>query len=130
VNADLIRTDSEFLKSTEIFCMDYKEFLEKHARKGDFVYLDPPYHPVSKYSDFKRYTRDFFGENEQIELAGMVDKISSKGCKFMLSNSYSDLVMSLYSKYETTTVRARRNINKNPDGRGEINEVLVSNYGR
>ncbi|TFH03658.1 MAG: DNA adenine methylase [Candidatus Thorarchaeota archaeon] len=129
VNADMIRAVSSFLGSIDINCMDYREFLEKNAHEEDFVYLDPPYHPISKYSDFKRYTKEFFGEKEQIELADVIGELTRRGCKIMLSNSYSKLVLDLYSDYEIITVKARRNINKDPNGRAAIDEVLVRNYG-
>lgn len=129
VNADLIRIVSSFLSSTEINCMDYREFLEENAEEGDFVYLDPPYDPISKYSDFKRYTKDRFGKNEQVQLADVFRELDRRGCMIMLSNSYSELVLDLYSDYNMITVKARRNINKNGDGRSAIDEVLVRNYG-
>ena len=129
VNAELIRAVSSYLKSTEISCTDYRDFLQENARETDFVYMDPPYDPISKYSDFKRYTRDFFGKQQQTELADVFRELDQRGCLLMLSNSSSSLVRDLYSEYNITQVKARRSINKNGDGRAAIDEVLVRNYG-
>ncbi len=130
VNAELIQSISKFLNSVKIFCMDFEAFLLLHAKKDDFIYLDPPYHPVSKYSDFKRYTKDFFGIEHQKRLAEIFRALDKKGCKLLLSNSYSPLILDLYSEFEIITVKARRSINNNGDGRGEIKEVVIRNYER
>ena len=128
VNENLIKAVSIYLKNTEIHCQDFEDFLLEYAKKDDFIYLDPPYNPISKYSDFKRYTKDFFGKDEQDKLAKIFKKLDKKGCKLLLSNSHSDMILKLYSEYEMTTVHARRNINKDPNGRGPIKELLVRNY--
>jgi len=128
INEVLIFNVSQFLKNVRIECNDFEKFLMENARKEDFIYLDPPYHQVSKYSDFKRYTKDFFGIEEQIKLAETYKKLHEKGCKLLLSNSYSELILSLYKDFNLTIVLAKRNINKDPNGRGKIKEVLVKNY--
>jgi len=128
VNTELLRAVSIFLKEVKISNEDFESFLLKNAKKGDFIYFDPPYHPVGKYSDFKRYTKDFFGKEEQIKLSQLFIKLDKRGCKLLLSNSYSDFIIDLYSKFKIETVLARRNINKDPNGRGQIKEILVKNY--
>lgn len=128
VNEKLIKAVSLFLEPTEIHSEDFEDFLLENAKKDDFIYLDPPYNPISEYSDFKRYTKDFFGKDEQNRLAKIFKKLDKKGCKLLLSNSYSDMILNLYSEYEIITVHARRNINKDPNGRGVIKEILVRNY--
>jgi len=128
LNADLLLVVSEFLSNVELFESDFEVFLLENARKGDFIYLDPPYYPVSKYSDFKRYTKDFFGEPEQIRLANVFKKLDKKGCKLLLSNSHSDLISQEYDGYDQMVVEARRNINKDGNGRGAVKEYLVRNY--
>jgi len=129
VDEKLLKSVSFFLKLTQIFCMDFEDFLLENAKKDDFIYLDPPYHPISRYSDFKRYTKDFFGLDEQKRLATLFNILNKKKCKLLLSNSYSDVILDLYSDYEIITVSARRNINKDPEGRGRVKEVLIRNYG-
>jgi DNA adenine methylase len=128
MDQELIMEVSEFLKSVEIYTMDFEKFLLEHAKKGDFVYLDPPYHPISKYSDFKRYTKDFFDLDAQKRLAKLFKVLDQKGCKLLLSNSYSKEMLDLYKDFKITIVNAKRIINKNPDGRGNVKEILVRNY--
>jgi len=128
VNPELIRSVSHYLSSVKIMCQDFEDFLFHNAKEGDFIYLDPPYHPISKYSDFKRYTHKFFDQNEQIRLAKVVKKLDEIGCKFLLSNSESDLIRKIYNDFQIISVQARRDINKNPHGRSPIQEVLIKNY--
>ncbi len=128
-NPELIVSVSDFLKPIDISSMDFEEFLRKHAKKDDFIYLDPPYHPRSEYSDFKRYTATSFERDEQMKLANLFRELTKRGCNLLLSNSYTEFVLDLYSDYHTEIVQARRNINKNSYGRGPIKEVLVMNYG-
>lgn len=128
VNAEQLRNASRFLTSTKIFCMDFEKFILKFARKGDFVYFDPPYHPISKYSDFKRYTKEFFGINDQKRLAQVFKELDKRGCKLLLSNSFSEPILDLYSGYNVKIIHAKRIINKDPAGRSAIKEVLVKNY--
>ena len=107
---------------------DYKGAL-KGLRKGAFVYFDPPYMPISTSSSFTGYTENGFSEKDQIELKKECDKLDKRGIKFLLSNSDHPLIRELYKDYEIITVKARRSINSNGNKRGEINEVLVRNYG-
>ena len=79
-------------------------FLNKNAQKNDFIYLDPPYQPISKYSDFKRYTKDFFDEDDQKRLSNIFKKLDKKGCKLLSSNSYSKQILSLYENFNIKIV--------------------------
>ncbi|MGF3076561.1 DNA adenine methylase [Facklamia sp. P12934] len=108
---------------------DYKQAL-KGLRKGAFVYFDPPYMPISTSSSFTGYTENGFSQKEQIELKKECDKLNERGINFLLSNSDHPLIRDLYKDYEIITVKARRSINSNGNKRGEINEVLVRNYGK
>lgn len=123
-NSGLLRACSEVLQRVKLLALDYKDTLAL-AGEGDFAYLDPPYHPVSKYSDFKRYTREFFYEQDQIELKHVVDHLVEKGCAVVASNSYCDFILDLYSDYEIISVAARRSINSDPSKRAPIKEVLI-----
>jgi DNA adenine methylase len=120
-----LRSASRALRGVRLFNEDYKGLLEKEARKGDFIYLDPPYQPVSRYSDFKRYTSSFFYEQDQRELAQLAFGLARRGCYVLASNSDTPFIRRLYRGAQITTVHARRNINKNGDGRGQVNELLI-----
>ena len=116
---------SKRLQNVELISVDYKEALYKHAEKGDLIYIDPPYHPVSKYSDFKRYTKEFFGEKEQRELKEVIADLKKLGCFVISSNSYCDFILEIYREFEIHTVSANRNINAKVQKRGSLKEVII-----
>lgn len=118
---------SNLLQRTEIRHADFSEILTK-AQKGDFVYFDPPYVPLSETSSFTSYTKDGFDIDMQFKLRDICDELDNKGVKFLLSNSDTKLVNELYENYNIKKVFASRQINANADGRGKITEVLVRNY--
>lgn len=113
--------------SVEIRNLDFEDALSD-ARSGDFVYIDPPYDPVSDTSSFTGYSIDGFGKEEQKRLKSVFDLLNERGCKVMLSNSDTPFILDLYQDYHQITVEAKRNINSVPDGRGKIDEILVTNY--
>ncbi|MFA5774384.1 MAG: Dam family site-specific DNA-(adenine-N6)-methyltransferase [Ilumatobacteraceae bacterium] len=103
---------------------DYIAVLHEHAAPGDFVFLDPPYIPISHYSDFKRYTVEPFHEDDHHKLAAEVHRLSCLGCHVVLTNSNHPLVHELYKDFEIQVVETRRNINsKGSLRRGE--DVIV-----
>lgn len=108
-------------------CKDFNEAL-RGARKGSFVYLDPPYDPISDTSSFTGYNKGGFDQSEQIRLKNTCDKLNEKGIKFLLSNSATKFIKDLYKDYKIEIIQARRVINSKADKRGEIDEVLVMNY--
>lgn len=118
---------SNLLQRTEIKHADFSEIL-KAVKKGDFVYLDPPYVPLSETSSFTSYTKDGFDMDMQFKLRDVCDELDSMGVKFLLSNSDTKLVNELYENYNIKKVFASRQINANANGRGKITEVLVRNY--
>lgn len=126
-----LRKCNESLKGVKIFRQDYKNVL-KRARKGDFVYFDPPYYPVSSTSSFTSYTKEAFLEKEQEELSDTFFKLHKKGCFVMLSNSDTPFINKLYSnlnkKITIHKVFAGRAINSKGSRRGKISEVVVINY--
>ncbi|MBP6060631.1 MAG: DNA adenine methylase [Candidatus Pacebacteria bacterium] len=125
-----LRRVSKALKGVTIKHQDYKKVL-KEAKKGDFVYFDPPYFPVSKTASFTAYTNDAFLEKEQIELRDTFVKLHKRGCFVMLSNSDTTFINKIYSEVQgarITKVQAGRAINSNSSKRGKITEVLVTNY--
>lgn len=131
VNEPVILAMSNYFKNNNIKILegDYRDAL-KNLRKGAFVYFDPPYMPISSSSSFTGYTENGFNEKDQIELKIECDKLNDRGINFMLSNSAHPYIIELYKDYEITFVKARRSINSKGNKRGEINEVLVINYGK
>lgn len=106
---------------------DFEKFL-KDAKKGDFVYLDPPYDPISDSSSFTAYQSNGFEREEQIRLKNVCDALNNKGIKFLLSNSDTAFINDLYKDYKIVKVLARRSVNSKADKRNEIYEVLIMNY--
>jgi DNA adenine methylase len=124
-DTERLRAASYVLRNAELRCSDYQETLDLYAKPGDLVYLDPPYHPISKFSDFKRYTTEFFYTEDQRLLAHSVKKLARQDCTVLASNSYCDFILDIYHGCEIIEVTARRNINKDPNKRGEVKEVLI-----
>lgn len=127
-----LRRVSKALADVEIKHEDYKEVLKK-AVKGDFIYFDPPYYPVSKTASFTSYTAESFLDKEQIELRDTFLELTNRGCYVMLSNSDTPFINKIYSEIlnkgiKITKVNAGRAINSNASGRGMITEVLITNY--
>lgn len=104
------------------------ESVLSQAKKGDFVYLDPPYQPLSTTSSFTSYTRNSFGIEDQARLAEVFKKLTDKGCYAMLSNSDTPLIRDLYDDFHIETVFANRAINSKADKRGRVAEVAILNY--
>ncbi len=129
VNAPTLRAVSAYLNSASIriTSLDYCELLD-FLGKDAFVYLDPPYDPVSTTSNFTGYSKGGFGRHEQIRLRDFCMELDNRGIKFMLSNSPTDFIKALYSKFNITTVRAKRAINSVASRRGDVDEVVVRNY--
>lgn len=116
---------SEALKKATIVCGDYFLVLEHYAQPGDFVFLDPPYLPISEYSDFKRYTKEQFYEEDHIELAKMVMALHERGCTVVLTNSNHPLVHELYAPFTIDVIQTKRHISCNGKTRkGE--DVIVT----
>lgn len=129
VNEETLKAVSKYFNKANITFLnkDYEEVL-KGARKGAFVYLDPPYDPVSDTASFTGYDKGGFNRDEQTRLKRTCDKLNEKGIKFLLSNSATDFIFELYKEYKIETIQAKRAINSDPNKRGEINEVLVRNF--
>ncbi len=118
---------SEVLKNTKIIHSDYQEVVSENADKGDFIFLDPPYQPVGKYSDFKRYTKEFFYEKDQIELAIEFKKLVDKGCYVILTNSDHPMIIELYKDFEIRVIQTKRLINRNASARKGTDIIVVGN---
>lgn len=128
-DSSLIRNMSEYFNKNDIqFTQgDFSEIL-KSACLSDFVYFDPPYHPISPSSSFTSYTSSGFSEKDQIRLKEECDRLTERGVKILLSNSYCDFILNLYKDYNIRIVETTHTLSGKADTRGKIKEVLVSNY--
>jgi DNA adenine methylase len=117
---------SRLLQGVELYVRSYQEVL-KYAAKGDFIYFDPPYQPLSTTSSFTSYTRDSFSEDDQRTLFKVFDDLAKRGCLLMQSNSATPLIKDLYSGYRVEEIFAKRMISCKGDGRGAIKEVVILN---
>ncbi|HZX93037.1 MAG TPA: DNA adenine methylase [Myxococcales bacterium] len=119
-------TASHALKGVQLDCLPFEDALSRTA-PGDFVYLDPPYDPVSPTASFASYTAGGFGWEDQKRLARCCFTLNRRGVRFLLSNSATARVRELYRGFEQRTVRAPRFINSKADSRGRVDELLVFN---
>ena len=122
------------MQNVTITIGDYSH-TEHFIDSDTFVYIDPPYRPLSQSSSFTSYSKEGFSDKEQIELSNFVKKIRQKGAKILLSNSdpkniniTDDFFDNLYKDYDIYRVSASRMINCNAHGRGKIKEILVSSF--
>ena len=129
VNAPTLRAVSKYLSSPKIVltCCDYAEVLES-IPKRTFVYLDPPYDPLSTTSNFTGYVKGGFNRDEQIRLRDCCNELNERGNRFMLSNSDTEFIRRLYSAYNITQVQAKRAVNSIASKRGNVNELVIRNY--
>lgn len=98
----------------------------KDAKKGDFVYFDPPYD--SETSTFNSYTENGFGKDEQIRLCKLFKELNDRGVYCMLSNHNTTLINNLYDEFNIFVIEAKRNINANGQKRGKVEEVIITNF--
>lgn len=116
---------SEALQKANIVCGDYLSVLKEYARPGDFIFLDPPYLPISEYADFKRYTKEQFYEEDHVELAKEVFRLQELGCIVILTNSNHPLVHELYEPFNIEVIQTKRYISCSGSNRkGE--DVIVT----
>lgn len=114
-------------KALQNVTIKYQDFSSIFPEAGDFVYIDPPYHPINDTS-FTKYTKLDFTEADQIKLYNKCKELHEKGVHFMLSNSDSQFIKNLYKAFTIEIVSAPRSINCKPNGRQGTNEVLIRNY--
>lgn len=127
VDEDNLRLVSKALSKTTITNKSYFDAVAK-AKSGDFVYFDPPYHPLSETSSFTSYSKDAFSKDDQVNLRDLFIELDRKGVYVMLSNSSAPFIQEIYSGYNQVPVFASRMINSKGDKRGKISEVVVLNY--
>lgn len=124
---------SEALKKVEILCGDFEQTLD-FATKNTLFYFDPPYKPLSETSSFNSYTKDDFNDDEQIRLRNFCTKLDALNHSWILSNSdvkgknkNDNFFDDLYSNFTIQRVEAKRSINANPEKRGKLMELLITN---
>ena len=126
-----IELDSKYFNSSNVVFKngDYQDCVEQ-AKKGDFVYFDPPYIQLTPTSSFTNYTKKGFGLVQQKRLAQLTKNLADKGVYVMLSNSYTKLTKDIYADpiFHLHCVSARRSINRNGAKRGKIGEALITTY--
>ena len=132
-DAENLRLCSQVLQNVILKTGDYKE-CESFIDEKTFVYIDPPYRPLTQTSAFTSYSENQFLDKEQIELAQFIDNIAKKGSTILASNSdpknsneEDNFFDNLYSNFEIERVSASRMVNANPEKRGAINELLITN---
>jgi DNA adenine methylase len=132
---ETILADSTLLQKVEIYHGDFST-ISDHIDKHSFFYFDPPYKPLSETSSFNSYTKENFGDIEQIRLAEFCKKIDSLGCEFILSNADlkgkdadNDFFDKLYDKFFIKRVLATRMVNADPTKRGKLKELMITNIG-
>jgi DNA adenine methylase len=118
---------SKVLAGATILADDYRNVIQ-NARKGDFIYLDPPYQPLNNTSYFTAYTQDGFDDRDQSQLANIFRKLADNGCLVLLSNSDTPYIRELYSGFRIKEVKAQRAINCKGSKRAGHNELIISNY--
>lgn len=129
VNEPVIRAVSKYLNSPQIQILngDY-ELILRDIPTNSFVYLDPPYHPISESSNFTGYVQGGWNEEDQLRLRDICNRLNDNGIEFVLSNSASDFIREIYSDYIIHIVQASRAVNSNPSKRGQVGEFLIRNY--
>jgi DNA adenine methylase len=134
LNKDNLKDVAALLKTTTIILGDFTR-CKKFVDNTTFVYLDPPYRPLNDTSSFTSYSKDGFSDTDQRRLAGFFKELDKKGAKIMLSNSdprnekpEDSFFDELYADYTIERVPAKRSINCNGARRGEINELIITNY--
>lgn len=132
-DSENLRLISKLLKNVQMKCGDYSQCAD-FIDENTFVYIDPPYRPLTATASFTSYSESEFADKQQIELCKFIDKISVKGAKVVASNSdpknsdeSDNFFDDLYSNYTITRVSAKRMINSKATSRGNVNELLICN---
>lgn len=121
---DTLRAASAVLARADLRCGDYRNAVGD-AEKGDFLYFDPPYDPLTPTSSFTSYTENVFGADEQRALAETARILVARGCRVMLSNSDTPFIRSIYKGFKIDRVKCARAINSNAARRGDVDEVII-----
>jgi DNA adenine methylase len=126
-DAEALRAASGRLRHAVLRCASF-ECLLSEARPGDFIYMDPPYEPLSRTANFTSYAQDGFSQADQTRLRDVFRELDRRGAKLMLSNSDVPLIRDLYRGYAIEVVLAPRAVNCDAKSRGPVRELVVRNY--
>lgn len=121
-----LRAASLVLQKAQLHAGHYGDVVQS-AKAGDFVYFDPPYHPITKTSNFTSYTAGSFNEDDQRELVRVANDLSQRGCAVVLSNNDTPFIREIYKDWKIEQVMCGRSINSNASKRGAVAEVIISN---
>jgi DNA adenine methylase len=117
---------SKVLQGVTILHNDYRDVLNQYAEPGDFIFLDPPYHPLEGYADFKRFTKEFFYDEDHIELRDEFSRLVKMGCWVILTNSNTKFVKDLYKEYDYKAVNTKRNISSKSSTRTGEDLIVIA----
>lgn len=128
VDEGVLQAVSHYLSTNDVQFRNVDFATATHdAQSGDFIYFDPPYDPVSITASFTGYDVNGFGKDEQRRLKNLIDELTLRGCKVMLSNAYTPFIVDLYQAYDCFRVQAIRAINSKAHRRGKVDEMVVTN---
>ena len=129
LDGDTLTAASHALRDVELLCTGFETMVEA-AKPGDFVYFDPPFHPLTETSRFTAYTKSGFGREDELRLKRCIDRLTAEGVAVMLSNSSHDFVLGMYlgGGYRVEELQVRRAINSRGDRRGGATELVITNY--
>jgi DNA adenine methylase len=117
---------SHALKKTELRTSSFEK-IEKDVKSGDFIYLDPPYPPLNGTSYFTHYTKERFGENEQIKVSDFASRLNDMDCRVMISNADIPFIRNLYKSWNIRMLPVTRWITCKSK-RHKVNELIITNY--
>lgn len=123
---ETLRSVSALLKRAKLNACSYEKILIK-VKKGDFVYLDPPYPPLNGTSFFTHYTKERFGKEDQINVSAIANQMSRLGCRVMISNADIPLIHNLYKGWNISILPVTRWITCK-SFRHKVNELVITNY--
>ena len=118
---------TKVLARAQILNLDFEKTLEQ-AQAGDFVYLDPPYIPLNESASFTSYQAGGFNLEQQESLASWMDKLKSIGVNALCSNSDTPLTRKVFSNFKIKTIQAPRMVSASANGRGSIQELIITNF--
>jgi len=127
LNKENILAVAEALQNVTLTALSFEKAVAE-ARRGDFVYFDPPYYPLNGTAKFTNYHEKNFLGDEQVKLRDVFVELDKRGCHVMMSNSHTDFIDKLYNRFNKHAVLANRAINCKAEGRGKIKEYVITNY--
>jgi DNA adenine methylase len=127
-DASTLKWASAALQRAEVVCEEFPAILDRAEGDQDFVYFDPPYHPISATSSFTGYNRYGFSAADQQRLQQTFAELAARGVKVMLSNSDCPFIQDLYQDFYIYRIQAARAINSNAKRRGKISELVITSY--